>query len=163
MGPDAVRYFYLLRSPEAMLEFDLELMLAQSNENPVYYAQYAHARLAGIEEYAIENAGRLPELADLTRLEQPWEMDLAREVSFWPEHVEDAARLLEPHRIPYAIHDLADRVHGFYQAGNRDWKHRVVVEGEPELTRARLELCRAARHTLNSALTLVGVSAPDKM
>jgi arginyl-tRNA synthetase len=162
-GPDAVRYFYLLRSPEAMLEFDLDLMLAQSNENPVYYAQYAHARLAGIEQYAIENAGRLPEQAELGRLEQPWELDLAREVSYWPEHVEDAARLLEPHRIPYAIHDLADRVHGFYQAGNRDWRHRVVVEGEPELTRARLELCRAARHTMNSALTLVGVSAPDKM
>jgi len=162
-GPDAVRYFYLLRSPEAMLEFDLELMLAQSSENPVYYAQYAHARLAGIEEYAVENAGRLPEQADLSRLDQPWELDLAREVAYWPEHVEDAALLLEPHRIPYAIHDLADRVHGFYQAGNRDGRHRVVVEGEPELTRARLELCRAARHTLKSALTLVGVSAPDKM
>ncbi len=163
VGADVVRYFYLLRSPEAMLEFDLDLMLAQSNENPVYYAQYAHARLANLEEFARENAGSLPTEPDLARLEQPWELDLAREVAFWPEHVEDAARLLEPHRIPYAIHELADRVHGFYQAGNRDWKHRVVVEGEPELTRARLELCRAARHTLKSALTLVGVSAPDKM
>lgn len=163
VGPDAVRYFYLLRSPEAMLEFDLDLMLAQSNENPVYYAQYAHARLANLEEFAREHAGELPEEPDLTRLEQPWELDLAREIAFWPESVEDAARLLEPHRIPYAIHELADRVHGFYQAGNRDWQHRVVVEGEPQLTRARLELCRAARHTLKSALTLVGVSAPDKM
>ncbi|HEX6349924.1 MAG TPA: arginine--tRNA ligase [Candidatus Dormibacteraeota bacterium] len=163
VGADAVRYFYLLRSPEAMLEFDLDLMLAQSNENPVYYAQYAHARMANLEEFAREHAGELPEAPDLTRLQQPWELDLAREVAFWPESVEDAARLLEPHRIPYAIHELADRVHGFYQAGNRDWKHRVVVDGEPELTRARLELCRAARHTLKSALTLVGVSAPDKM
>jgi len=163
VGPDAVRYFYLLRSPEAMLDFDLELMLAQGNENPVYYAQYAHARLANVEEFAREHARELPAEPDLTRLEQPWELDLAREVAYWPEHVEDAALLLEPHRIPYAIHELADRVHGFYQAGNRDWNHRVVVDGEPELTRARLELCRAARHTLKSALTLVGVSAPDKM
>ena len=163
VGADAVRYFYLLRSPEAMLEFDLDLMLVQSNENPVYYAQYAHARLANLEEFARENAGSLPAEPELSLLEQPWELDLAREVAYWPEHVEDAARLLEPHRIPYAIHELADRVHGFYQAGNRDWQHRVVVEGEPELTRARLELCRAARHTLKSALTLVGVSAPDKM
>ncbi len=162
-GADAVRYFYLLRSPEAMLEFDLDLMLAQTNENPVYYAQYAHARLANLEQFASENAGSLPAEADLDRLQQPWELDLAREVALWPEHVEDAARLLEPHRIPYAIHDLADRVHGFYQAGNRDWRHRVVVEGEPELTRARLELARAARHTMKSALSLVGVSAPDKM
>ena len=94
VGADAVRYFYLLRSPEAMLEFDLDLMLAQSNENPVYYAQYAHARLANLEEFARENAGSLPAEPDLTRLEQPWELDLAREVAFWPEHVEDAARLL---------------------------------------------------------------------
>ncbi|MEP7104625.1 MAG: arginine--tRNA ligase [Chloroflexota bacterium] len=163
VGPDAVRFFYLLRSPEAMLEFDLELMLAEGNENPVYYAQYAHARLANLEQFATANAGTLPAEADLSRLEQPWELDLAREIAFWPEQVEDAARLLEPHRIPYAIHDLADQVHGFYQAGNRDWKHRVVVEGEPELTRARLELARAARHTMKSALDLVGVSAPDKM
>jgi arginyl-tRNA synthetase len=162
-GADAVRYFYLLRSPEAMLEFDLDLMLAQTNENPVYYAQYAHARLANLERFASENAGSLPAEADLDRLQQPWELDLAREIALWPEHVEDAARLLEPHRIPYAIHDLADRVHGYYQAGNRDWRHRVVVEGEPELTRARLELARAARHTMKSALSLVGVSAPDKM
>jgi len=77
--------------------------------------------------------------------------------------VDDAAAEMEPHRIPYYIHELVDAVHCFYQAGNRDWKMRVVVEKEPALTRARLELCRAACHTLKSALDLVGVAAPDRM
>ncbi len=163
VGADAVRYFYLLRSPDVTIDFDLELALSQSNENPVYYAQYAHARLANLEVFATERAADLPEEADLSLLTQPWELDLARQVAFWPETVEDAARQLEPHRIPYYVQQLADAVHVFYQAGNRDWSHRVVVEDRPQLTRARLELCRAARHTLKSALDLVGVSAPDRM
>ncbi|HEX6548320.1 MAG TPA: arginine--tRNA ligase [Candidatus Dormibacteraeota bacterium] len=163
VGTDSVRYFYLLRSPDAMMEFDLDLALSQSNENPVYYAQYAHARLANVEVFAAEHAAELPAEADASLLTQPAELELARQIAYWPDAVEDAARLMEPHRIPYFIHDLADAVHGFYQAGNRDWKLRVVVEQEPELTRARLELCRAARHTLKSALQLVGVSAPERM
>jgi arginyl-tRNA synthetase len=160
VGVDAVRYFYLLRSPEAMMDFDLELAVSQSSENPVYYAQYAHARLANIEGFAAER--ELPREADLELLVEPWELDLARQIAFWPEVVADAARLLEPHRIPYYVHDLADAVHTFYQAGNRDWSHRVVVD-DINLTRARLELSRAARHTLKTALDLMGVSAPDRM
>ena len=163
VGADAVRYFYLLRSPDAMLEFDLDLALSQSTETPVYYAQYAHARLANLEQYAAEHAADLPAEADLSLLTEQAELDLAREVGRWPEVVQDAALLMEPHRIPYYVHELADAVHGFYQAGNRDWKLRVVVEEQPDLTRARLELCRAARHTLKSGLDLVGVSAPDRM
>lgn len=161
VGVDAVRYFYLLRSPDAMMEFDLELAVSRSNENPVYYAQYAHARLANVEQFAAQQ--RLPDQADLSLLTQEWELDLARRLAYWPEQVEQAALLLEPHRIPYHVHDLADAVHGFYQAGNREARHRVVVEGEPEITRARLELCRAARHVLATALGLLGVSAPERM
>ena len=160
VGRDAVRYFYLLRSPDAMMEFDLELATSQGNENPVYYAQYAHARLASLERFAAER--EIPPRADLSLLGEEWEMDLARQIAAWPEVVEEAARLLEPHRIPYYVHELADRFHAFYQAGNRDWRHRVVGD-DPGLTRARLELCRAARHTLRSALDLMGVSAPDQM
>ncbi|MGH7777936.1 MAG: arginine--tRNA ligase, partial [Candidatus Dormibacterales bacterium] len=160
VGKDAVRFFYLLRSPDAMMDFDLELATAEGNENPVYYAQYAHARLASVERFA---SGReLPGRADLGLLGEAWEMDLARQLAAWPEVVEEAARLLEPHRIAYYVHDLADRVHAFYQAGNRDSSHRVVVD-DPATTRARLELNRAARHTLKSALDLMGVNAPDNM
>ena len=162
VGSDAVRYFYLLRSPDTTIEFDLDLALTQSSENPVYYAQYAHARLANVEATARERHPTLPERADVALLVQPWELDVARQLAFWPEVVEDATRLLEPHRIPYYVHDLATAVHRFYHAGNEAGEHRVVVD-DAELTRARLELCRAARHTLKTALDLIGVTAPDRM
>jgi arginyl-tRNA synthetase len=162
VGSDAVRYFYLLRSPDTTIEFDLELALTQSSENPVYYAQYAHARLSNVEATASNRHPKLPEPANAALLTQPWELDVARQLAFWPEVVEDSTRLLEPHRIPYYVHDLATAVHRFYQAGKEAGEHRVVVD-DPELTRARLELCRAARHTLKTALDLIGVTAPDRM
>jgi arginyl-tRNA synthetase len=162
VGSDPVRYFYLLRSPDTTIEFDLELAVTQGNENPVYYAQYAHARLVNVEATAREKHLRLPEKADVSLLVEPWELDVARQLAFWPEVVEDATRLLEPHRIPYYVQDLATAVHRFYHAGNEKGEHRVVVD-DPNLTRARLELCRAARHTLKQALDLIGVSAPERM
>jgi len=162
VGSDAVRYFYLLRSPDTTMEFDLELAVTQSSENPVYYAQYAHARLSNVEVAAAERHPRLPEAADASLLVHSWELDVARQLAFWPDIVEDATALLEPHRIPYYVHDLATAVHRFYHAGNAQSEYRVVVE-DPALTRARLELCRAARHTLKTALDLMGVSAPERM
>ena len=162
VGSDAVRYFYLLRSPDTTIEFDLELAVTQGNENPVYYAQYAHARLSNVETTASEKHPSLPHEADVSLLIQPWELDVARQLAFWPEVVEDATRMLEPHRIPYYIQELATAVHRFYHAGNAQSEHRVVVD-DPRLTRARLELCRAARHTLKTAFDLVGVSAPERM
>jgi arginyl-tRNA synthetase len=162
VGSDAVRYFYLLRSPDTTIEFDLELALTQGNENPVYYAQYAHARLVNVEVAAAEKHRRLPEPADMSLLVNPWELDVARQLAFWPEVVQDSAHLLEPHRVPYYVQDLATAVHRFYHAGNETSEHRVVVD-DVELTRARLELCRAARHTLKKALDLLGVSAPERM
>jgi arginyl-tRNA synthetase len=162
VGADAVRYFYLLRSPDTAIEFDLELAVTQSSENPVYYAQYAHARLTNVETAARERHQQLPERADVSLLVQPWELDVARQLAFWPDVVEDATALLEPHRIPYYVHDLATAVHRFYHAGNVQSEHRVVVD-DPALTRARLELARAARHTLKTALDLMGVSAPERM
>jgi arginyl-tRNA synthetase len=162
VGSDAVRYFYLLRSPDTTIEFDLELAITQGNENPVYYAQYAHARLINVEVTASERHPQLPERADVALLVHPWELDVARQLAFWPEVVQDAALLLEPHRIPYYVQDLATAVHRFYHAGNETSEHRVVVD-DVQLTRARLELCRAARHTLKTALDLMGVSAPERM
>jgi arginyl-tRNA synthetase len=162
VGSDPVRYFYLLRSPDTTIEFDLELAVTQSNENPVYYAQYAHARMVNVEAAAVEKHSKLPERADVSLLVEGAELDVARQLAFWPEVVEDAARMLEPHRIPYYVQDLATAVHRFYHAGNEKSELRVVVD-DPALTRARLELCRAARHTLKTALDLMGVTAPDRM
>jgi len=162
VGSDAVRYFYLLRSPDTTIEFDLELAITQGNENPVYYAQYAHARLCNVEGTATERHPHLSEQADVSLLTQPWELDVARQIAFWPDVVRDATVHLEPHRIPYYVQDLATAVHRFYHAGNAQSEHRVVVD-DPAFTRARLELCRAARHTLKTALDLIGVSAPERM
>jgi arginyl-tRNA synthetase len=162
VGSDPVRYFYLLRSPDTTIEFDLELAVTQSNENPVYYAQYAHARMVNVEVTALEKHPTLPDHADLSLLIQSSELDVARQLAFWPEVVEDAARTLEPHRIAYYVQDLATAVHRFYHAGNEKSELRVVVD-DASLTRARLELCRSARHTLKTALDLMGVSAPDRM
>ena len=162
VGSDAVRYFYLLRSPDTTIEFDLELAVTQGSENPVYYAQYAHARLSNVEAAAGAQHPKLPDTPNLSLLGHPWELDVARQLAFWPDVVEDSTALLEPHRIPYYVHDLATSVHRFYHAGNARSEHRVVVD-DPELTRARLELCRAARHTLKTALDLMGVSAPERM
>jgi arginyl-tRNA synthetase len=162
VGSDAVRYFYLLRSPDTTIEFDLELAVTQSSENPVYYAQYAHARLTNVESAASERHAHLPEQPDVSLLIHPWELDVARQLAFWPDVVEEATAMLEPHRIPYYVHDLATAVHRFYHAGNADSEHRVVVE-DRALTRARLELARAARQTLKIALDLMGVSAPERM
>jgi arginyl-tRNA synthetase len=160
VGPDAVRWFYLSRAPETMMEFDLELATTHNKTNPVYYVQYAHARLAGIERTA---AGRqLPSEANVALLDKPWELDLARQLAHWPDTVAEATRLMEPHRLPYFIYELADRVSTFYEAGNDNGEFRVVVD-DPALTRARLELTRAARATLRSGLDLVGVSAPERM
>jgi arginyl-tRNA synthetase len=162
VGSDAVRYFYLLRSPDTTIEFDLELAITQGNENPVYYAQYAHARLVNVEATASERHPSLPDRADVSLLVHPWELDVARQLAFWPEIVHDATKLLEPHRIPYYVQDLATSVHRFYHAGNETSEYRVVVD-DVQLTRARLELCRAARHTLKTALDLMGVGAPERM
>jgi arginyl-tRNA synthetase len=162
VGSDAVRFFYLLRSPDTTIDFDLELAVTEGSENPVYYAQYAHARLSNVEVTASERHSKLPEQAEVSLLTHPWELDVARQLAFWPDVVEDATRMLEPHRIPYYVQDLATAVHRFYHAGNAQSEHRVVVD-DPALTRARLELCRAARHTLKTALDLIGVSAPERM
>jgi arginyl-tRNA synthetase len=160
VGPDAVRWFYLSRAPETMMEFDLELATTHNKTNPVYYVQYAHARLAGIERTA---AGRkLPAEADMSLLDKAWELDLARQLANWPDAVAEATRLMEPHRLTFFIYELADRVSTFYEAGNDNGEFRVVVDDE-RVTRARLELCRAARATLRSGFDLVGVTAPERM
>jgi arginyl-tRNA synthetase len=152
VGPDAVRYFFLLRSADAQMEFDVDLARRQSNENPVYYAQYAHARLANVLTFG---AGVNAEPA-LARLESEWELELMRVMLRWPDVVREAAEAREPHRLAFFTDELAAAIHRFYK------NCRVVTEDQG-LTAARLLLSRAARTTLVNALGLMGVSAPDRM
>jgi len=152
VGPDAVRYFFLLRSADAQMEFDVDLARRQSSENPVYYAQYAHARLANVLTFGA-GVSTEPELA---RLDSEWEIELMRVMLRWPDVVREAAEAREPHRLAFFTDELAAAIHRFYK------NCRVVTEDAP-LTVARLLLSRAARTTIANALGLMGVAAPDRM
>ncbi len=161
VGADAVRYHYLLRSSDAPMDFDVDLARSQSNENPVFYAQYAHARLCGVRGVAAE-AGLAADPAAISRLGAPAELALARELLDFPDIVEEAAQELAPHDLPHYGQRLAERIHGFYHAGNQDPAMRVVVD-DRELAGARLFLCEAARQTMANLLGLMGVAAPERM
>ena len=152
VGRDAARFFFLMRKLDSHLDFDLELAKTQAPENPVYYIQYAHARIAGI----LAKAGPQAAAGDPGLLTQPEELQLLRALRVFPTAVQDAARELEPQRITHYLSQLAGDFHKFYDT------HRVVTD-DPALTRARLALVEGAQLALASGLRLLGVSAPTKM
>ncbi|MDY6834542.1 MAG: arginine--tRNA ligase [Chloroflexota bacterium] len=155
VGRDACRYFFLARSADSQMEFDLELAKKQSTENPVYYIQYAHARAASIfrlaEEKCIDYSS-----GDITLLTAEQELVLIRKMLEFPEIIEVAANSLEPNFLPYYAQDLATAFHNFYE------KCRVV-SGDEGLTMARLKLVRATKTLLARTLRLMGMAAPEKM
>ncbi len=158
VGADATRYHLLARSPEAQMDFDLDLAKKQSEENPVYYVQYSHARICSIIEYAQERVANFVD-GDLTLLTHAAELDLIRQMLRLPEVIEQAAQKLSPHTLPFYAQELAAQFHSFYT------QCRVVShnpEDEP-ISKARLKLVHAARIVLARTLRLMGVSAPEKM
>jgi arginyl-tRNA synthetase len=157
VGVDAARYFFLMRKGDTPLVFDVELALKQTDENPVFYVQMAHARLSGIFRTAEKAPGSVTGTLDLDALPAPEDLDLLKTLVLFPEAVETAASRREPHRITVYLHDeLAPIVHA--------WYHRTRTVGEAsEVERARLLLARAARIVLANGLTLLGLSAPDRM
>jgi arginyl-tRNA synthetase len=160
VGTDVVRFLFLTRKADTHLEFDLDLAKQQSMENPVYYVQYAHARIANILRKA-ESAGideGVPEEVPLQRLVQEDEMMIIRRLVEFPDLVAEAGAALEPHRLTFYLLDLAAAFHGYY---NRR-ENRVVSE-DHELSRARLSLVGVVRQVLQSGLALLGVSAPERM
>jgi len=161
VGADAVRYHYLLRGADAPMDFDVDLAREQSTENPVFYAQYAHARMCSVLAVG-EEEGRVPAPTALQRLETEAERSLVTELMAFPDLVLEAATKMEPHRLPHYTQGLAERIHGFYHAGNNQPALRVLTS-DAELSAARLYLCLAARHTIANALSLMGVTAPTRM
>lgn len=158
VGADALRFFFLMRKPDSQLEFDLDLAKKQSQENPVYYVQYAHARLCSIERSAAEQ-GWKPENGkdvDLGLLAEAEEYALLKTLADYPQLVQGAAIDLAPHRIIFYLIDLAGKFHSFYN------KHKVLTD-DSELTASRLELCRGVKIVLRNGLTLLGMSAPESM
>ncbi len=158
IGPDALRFFLLARAADSQMDLDLDLARQQSDENPVYYVQYGHARIASILRYA-EEQGHNDQGADVSLLTHPSEMTLIRKMLELPEVVTLAAQNLAPHHLPHYAQDLAAVFHAFY----RDCR---VVSSDPadaDLTKARLRLVKAAKLVLAQTLKLTGVSAPERM
>ena len=158
VGADACRYFFLVRSAESQMNFDLDLAKQESSENPVYYIQYAHARIASILRLAQERGIDYGD-GDLSLLTDEAELALIRRILVLPELVEMMARSLEPHHLPHYTLELATAFHWFYQ------QCRVVsgVAGEEEITRARIKLVEAAKTVLARCLSLMSMDAPDYM
>jgi arginyl-tRNA synthetase len=156
---DACRFMLLTRTVDSKLLFDLTLATEQSDKNPVYYVQYAHARIASILRKASEalSAVELPQVPDAQLLKHPAELALIRKMLELPVIIEQAVRDLAPHHLTYYAQDLASTFSIFY----RDCK--VVDAEQPALTAARLQLCRAAKITLARTLELMGMSAPEAM
>jgi arginyl-tRNA synthetase len=157
VGADAVRYFFLMRKSDSHFVFDVDLATKQSEENPVYYVQYAHTRMAGIFRTAgVDPASITGTGVDLAPLREPEEQELIKQLGEFPGIVAKAAETLEPHRLVAYLEQLAATVNRWYH------EHRVVG-APPELERARLVLARGAQLVLGNGLNLLGVSAPDRM
>jgi arginyl-tRNA synthetase len=156
IGKDACLYFFLSRSADVPIDLDLQLAKEQSSENPVYYVQYAHARIDGILGVARERLGDTHD-GDVAMLTHEAELALIRKMLMLPELVDSMARALQPHHLPHYALELAQAFHDFYE------KCRVVDEANAELSKARLRLAAAAKSVLATTLDLMGMSAPDKM
>ncbi|MEA3375967.1 MAG: arginine--tRNA ligase [Chloroflexota bacterium] len=157
VGPDPIRFLLLTRTVDATIDFDLDLAVEQSEKNPVYYVQYAHARICSILRYAAEQGWDTNEPGDVSLLIHESEQALIRKMLELPEVVVQAAEQRAPHRLTFYAQELASDFHAFY----RDC--RVVAEEAPGQTRARLMLVQAAQLTLARALGLLGVTAPEQM
>lgn len=159
VGNDAARFFYIMRSNDQHLDFDLELAKSRSNDNPVYYIQYAHARVASVYRQLEEKSLHYDEhngIANLTRLDQPQEKALMTTLSRFPEVIELAAANRAPQHLVHYLRDLANEFHTYYNA------HTFIVD-DADLRNARLSLISATRSVLASGLEIIGVSAPDAM
>lgn len=159
VGRDAARFFYVMRKCEQHLDFDLDLATSQSSDNPVYYVQYAHARVCSVVQQAAEKAIDIeisPGIENLELLQEPHEMALLTSLSRYPEVVETAALQEEPHQLTQYLRELANDLHAYYNA------HKFLIDDQP-LRDARMKLILATRQVLRNGLNLLGVSAPEKM
>ena len=158
VGRDAARFFFVIRRCDSTVDFDLELAKKASSENPVFYIQYAHARICSIRRELAERGIPMPTMEDfdVSLLTDPTEINLAKAVSRFPEEIMKAAEETAPHRLVYYATELAEAFHAFYNA-------QRVLGVEENVMKSRILLMEAARVTLKNALGILGVSAPEKM
>ena len=156
IGVDACRYFLTMRSSDSHLDFDMDLAKSESSDNPVYYAQYAHARICSILRQAKESGHEVDENADVSGIMNEQALDLIKKMAAFPNIVKGSAQHRATHRIATYIQELASAFHKFYNA-------EKVLSDDEDKTKAYLLMIEAVRQTLQNALKLVGVSAPEKM
>jgi len=169
VGKDVVRFIMLTRKNDAPLEFDLARVMAQSKDNPVFYVQYAHARCHSVLRHADEampdiplDAASLAE-SDLTRLTDPDEIGLIKQLAQWPRVLEGAAEAYEPHRVAFYLHDLAAGFHGLWTKGKDDTTLRFLQPDDRPLTFARLALVRGVQHVIATGLDVIGVTPVEEL
>jgi arginyl-tRNA synthetase len=157
IGPDTTKFLFLTRRSDSHLEVDIEVAKAQSSENPVFYVQYAHARINSIFEKARESGFNMQDSGDFNgELFNDEEMKIIKKVLSYPMMLRGAALAREPHRITFCLQELAGLFHPYYH------RYRVITEDD-ELTRARLALCEAVALVLKHGSKILGVKAPEKM
>jgi arginyl-tRNA synthetase len=166
-GKDVTRFIMLTRKNDAPLDFDFDKVLEQSKDNPVFYVQYAHARISSVIRKAVEagiavDDGTLA-AADLTRLSHEAEIALARKIAEWPRLVEIAARGQEPHRIAFYLYELASDLHSHWNRGSDDASLRFVQDGDAAATQAKVALARATGVVISAGLAILGVTPAEEM
>lgn len=166
-GADVTRFIMLTRKNDAALDFDFAKVLEQSKDNPVWYVQYASARVHSVlrraTESGIDVSDSVLASADLTRLSHPAELDLARKVAEWPRLVEHAARAHEPHRVAFFLYEIASDLHSLWNRGNDDLSLRFVQDGDPATSQAKIALVRAVGVVISSGLAILGVTPVKEM
>ena len=161
VGKDVVRFVMLTKRPESMMDFDFAKVVEQSRDNPVFYVQYAHARIASLGRKVLEAGVALPE-PDLTLLDAD-ELNVVKMAANFPRIVEQAADAREPHRIAFYLGDLAAAFHSQWNAGNDDATRRFVLADRPDLTAARLAMARAVGQVIRNGLAVIGVAAAEEL
>jgi len=162
VGKDVVRFMMLTKRADTMLEFDFAKVVEASKDNPVFYVQYAHARVSSLKRKAAEAGVPLDAPADLGLLDAE-ELALVKTAAQYPRVVEGAAMAHEPHRIAFYLYDLAAEFHSLWNRGNDDPSRRFLLENNPQLSRARLELARGIGQIIRNGLALMGVEAVEEM
>ena len=162
VGKDVVRFTMLTRKADAQMDFDFAKVVEASKDNPVFYVQYAHARICSLQRRTVEAGVELPADADLRLLDEE-ELALVKVAAQYPRVVEGAASSHEPHRIAFYLTDLAAAFHALWNRGNDDAEKRFLVADRPDLTRARLELAKAIGQIVRNGLSVMGVEAVEQM
>jgi len=167
VGPDVTRFVMLTRKNDAMLDFDFDKVMEQSRENPVFYVQYAHARVASVLRKAADAGIPADEAtlkaADLSLLDHDAELGLLRKLAEWPRLVETAARTNEPHRVAFYLYELAGDFHGLWNRGNEEPQLRFLQEDDPATSAAKIALARATAIVIAAGLGILGVTPAQEM